>query len=167
MIDEGIYAIFQITDQIEEGEPGFETVKEQMRFEAKKAKIAKNFIEQLSGKSTLEEVATAANSDVKSAKVNFESASIQGAGGNESNIIGAIFSGLKEGQMTVPLEGNAGVYVVLVTGTVAAQETSDYSEQKVEMLTNIKQGVSGKVYQGLYEQAEVEDNRKKIEYGAQ
>lgn len=169
LIDEGVYAIFQIIDQIEEGVPSFETVKEQMRFEAKKAKVAKMYQEQLSGKSNLEEVATAAGVDIQTAKVSFDSPNIQGAGGNEPKIVGSIFAGLKQGQMTVPLEGNAGIYVILVTGTIEAQETSDYSEVKNELQSTLrdKEKVSGKVYQGLYDQADVEDNRKKIKYGAQ
>jgi peptidyl-prolyl cis-trans isomerase D len=166
LIDEGMYGIFQISDVIEEGTPSFETVKEQMKFEAKKAKIAAKFIEQMSGKNTLEDVAAAVNGEVVLAKVNFESTSIQGAGGNEPNVVGAIFSGLQKGQMTVPIEGVAGVYVVLVTDVLTPQETTDYSAQKAELKSTISQNVSGKIYSGLLEQADLKDDRKKIEFGA-
>ncbi|MEZ4938371.1 MAG: peptidylprolyl isomerase [Crocinitomicaceae bacterium] len=165
LTNDGVYSIIQLTDIIDEGAPEFETVKEQMRFEAKKDKIAKKYATMLAGKNTLEEVAQAANSEIKTAKINFENTNIQGVG-NEPLVIGAIFSQLKEGQMTVPITGNSGVYVVLVTNVLNPQETTDYTAQKEEMKLMMTQNVSSKIYQGLVEEADLQDDRKKIEFGA-
>ena len=164
LTDEGMYSIFQLDSKIEEGAPGFESVKEQMRFEAKKEKIAKHYVDMLSGKGTMEQVAQAAGSEIQTAKVSFDNGNIQGVG-NEPMIVGAICSGLKEGQMTIPLEGNTGVYVVLVTNVIQPQETTDYTAQKAELKTKMIQNVSGKIYQGLLEHADLKDDRKKIEFG--
>ena len=164
LTDEGVYTIIQLTEIIDEGAPEFDVVKDQMRFEAKKDKIAKKFVQMLSGKNTLEEVAQAANSDIKTVKVNFESTNIQGVG-NEPIVVGAICSGLKEGQMTVPIEGNTGVFVVLVTNVENPQETTDYTAQKEELKAAMIQNVSSRIYQGLLEDADLKDDRKKIELG--
>lgn len=165
LTDEGVYSIFQLVNKIEEGAPSYETVKEQMRFEAKKEKIAKKYIELLSNKNSMEEVAGAAGSEIQTAKVNFDNTNIQGAG-NEPEVVGAICSGLKEGQMTVPIEGNSGVYVILVTNILAPQETTDYTAQKEELKSRMLQNISSKIYQGLLEHADLKDDRKKIDYGA-
>lgn len=164
LTDEGMYSIFQLDSKIEEGAPDFESVKEQMRFEAKKEKIAKHYVDMLSGKGTMEQVAQAAGSEIQTAKVSFDNGNIQGVG-NEPMVVGAICSGLKEGQMTIPLEGNSGVYVVLVTNVIQPQETTDYTAQKAELKTKMIQNVSGKIYQGLLEHADLKDDRKKIEFG--
>ncbi len=96
--------------------------------------------------------------------ISFETSSIPGIG-PDMKIIGKI-AGMSEGQVSKPLVGLNGVYVIQVTGVVQAGEP-DAQTIMVGMQTQQNQGgvnLRSKVYMGLREIAEVEDLRAEAEY---
>jgi len=97
--------------------------------------------------------------NVQKAEVTFGNPQITGAG-YEPEIVGAIFSGLKDGQITVPLIGKNGVYVAQVEKTVKAPEAANYMVEKNQLLSTARNNVQGATRKALAKQADVVDNRR-------
>ncbi|MCT4560786.1 MAG: hypothetical protein N4A41_05340, partial [Crocinitomicaceae bacterium] len=98
------------------------------------------------------------------AVVSFSSPQIN-AVGFEPEIIGAVFSGLKDGQKTVPLMGRNGVYVVQVKKTTKAPATSNYTEQKAALTQTAKGSAPNTAKAALMEKANIVDNRRFLKIG--
>ena len=160
------YIIAILSSIKEEGTPSFENVKLRMRNDLIQKKKAERLIAKMVGaKSLLDEIVKKnPGARIQSAEVVFAKAQIQGAG-YEPKIIGAIFSGLKDGQMTVPLEGNSGVYVVLIKKTQKAPAVSDYSAEKEKLEQQLKGGIDAKISNALRKVYDVKDDRKFFEFG--
>jgi peptidyl-prolyl cis-trans isomerase D len=154
-----------LSNIIPEGAPEFEDVKDQMRFPALKDKQAKIYIEKMSGKNSLEEVAKVVkNGQILSAEVYFASNVIQGGGGNEPEVIGKLFTKIPTGSMTKPIKGSTGVYVVIVESETKAPETTDYSLNRTNMQLARAGAADGLVIKALREKADIKDNRRRIEF---
>lgn len=165
ILDGNTFKVVYMANIIEKGEPKFEDVKEQMRFPALKDKQAKVYIEKMSGKTTLEEVGKViTNPLILTSEVSFGSNAIMGGGGLEPEVIGKLFTNIHTGQMTVPIQGRAGVYVCYIESEISAPETSDYSLQQTNMRVARAGSADNLVIRALREKADVEDNRKKIKY---
>ena len=160
------YVVAYLTNVIEEGVPEFEDVKEQMRFPALKDKQAKIYIEKMSNKGSLEEVVgVVEKGQILNAQITFGANVIAGGGGNEPEVIGALFrEELQEGFMTVPIQGRTGVYVCILDGITEAPETTDFTVEKDYITTARRGSADNLVIRALREAADVQDNRKKIEY---
>ncbi|ARV12422.1 hypothetical protein BTO09_08740 [Gilvibacter sp. SZ-19] len=123
----------------------------------RKQKKAKMIREQLSG-STLEEIAQSQSQTVQTAQaINRKSPTIAGAA-TEPKVVGAAF-GLKPGEVSGPIDGNNGVYVVRLTAKNIAPELEDYSAFVAR--ARQAQGTSDAVnaYNALKKAADIEDNR--------
>lgn len=83
-----------------------------------------------------------------------------GASAREPEVVGALFSGLKDGKMTTPLKGTAGVYVVKIEQSVSAPNATDYSVQRAKLTTDRRAQVQGSAMNALKDMAEVIDNRR-------
>jgi peptidyl-prolyl cis-trans isomerase D len=89
----------------EKGAPTFEEMKEKVRSNYRRDKKAEILIAQMSKAKSIGELANPANGvNVQQAEVTFSAPQIRGAG-NEPAIVGAIFSGLKDGETTKPIKG--------------------------------------------------------------
>ncbi|MCB9225417.1 MAG: peptidylprolyl isomerase [Crocinitomicaceae bacterium] len=166
MLDGKNYVVAYLSNIIEEGEPKFEDVKEQMKFPALKDKQAKIYIEKMSNKKSLADVVSVTtNGQILNAQVTYGANSIAGGGSSEPAVIGSIFrEELQTGFMTVPIQGNNGVFVCIIDGITPAPETTDYTAQH-QYLTQSKRGSADNlVIRALRERADVEDNRRKREY---
>lgn len=166
ILDGGNYVVAYLTNIIEEGEPEFEDVKEQMKFPALKDKQAKIYMEKMSGKSSLEEVVQVVKKgQILNAQITFGANVIAGGGGNEPEIIGALFRDeMQTGYMTVPLKGRTGVYVCILDGITKAPETTDYTMEREYVMAARRGSADNLVIRALREAADVKDNRRKIEY---
>ncbi|MBD3636130.1 MAG: peptidylprolyl isomerase [Crocinitomicaceae bacterium] len=166
ILDGDKYVVAYLTNVIEEGVPEFEDVKDQMRFPALKEKQAKIYMEKMAGKSSLEEVVQVVHKgQILTADVSFGANVIAGGGGNEPEIVGSLYRDeLEVGFMTVPLKGRTGVYVCILDGITKAPETSDYSLQKTSLTQARRGSADNLVIRALREAADVQDNRRKIEY---
>ncbi len=120
----------------------------------KKAEIIKN---KISG-TTLSEIAQSQNQSVKTAgSVSMKAPTIAGAG-NEPKVVGAAF-GLKQGEVSDPIEGSRGVYVIEVTKITEAPGLDNYAAFAGQEAQKSRTAVSSKVLNALKEAADIEDNR--------
>ena len=156
--DKDKYVIAIVSAIKEKGEPLYEHVKKQMEKEIIEEKKAKRLMNQMAKKS-LTELARLGNTTVMDAQVTFGNPSI-GNAGYEPEIVGALFSVIKDGKTTLPLKGKTGVYVIKVKSTTKAAATSNYNAERDQLLNTLKGSVQGQVLTALKKRAEVIDNRK-------
>ncbi len=124
-----------------------------LRNEKKAAKIK----EKMTG-ATLEAVSKTTGSPIKEAlDVVAANAFIQTIGA-EPKVVGTAFA-LKAGKVSEAIEGNAGVFKIKVKSTVKAPAPASYDEQVARLNGQSKGSVSGRVYNSLKKDAEIEDNR--------
>lgn len=120
----------------------------------KKAELIKNRV----SVSTLEDLATAENTSVKTASaITMKSPTIQGAG-REPLVVGTAF-GLGEGETSGLIEGVNGVYMVQVTKVTPAVKLDNYQAAANRLEQQKAATVNSKLYNALKEAAEIEDNR--------
>jgi peptidyl-prolyl cis-trans isomerase D len=163
--DEGRYVIAIVSSiRKEKGEPAYADVYERMRVEAIKEKKAQKFIGQIGKSRDLNALAKKFNTTVNNAEITFANPSIQG-GGYEPEIVGSLFSGLKDGATTLPLTGNAGVYVFRLNKTTKAPAAANYDTERKQIASQARQSQQQEVMQALRKKAEVYDNRILTELG--
>lgn len=162
--DKEKYVIAMISAIRPEGEPLFENVRAQMERELIQEKKAKRFMNQMAGK-PLQAISKRFNTPVIDAEVTFGNPQISNAG-YEPTIIGNLFSGaLKNGQRTLPLKGETGVYVIQIKTSTKAPATTNFQAEKDQMIQGLANQVEGQAMGGLRKKAEVVDNRKLSELG--
>lgn len=157
--DQGRYIIAIVSSIREKGVPNYEDVEARMRLEVIKEKKAKRFINQMLNEKSLEALAKKVNSTVMSGEVIFANPQLQG-GGYEPSVVGSLFAGLKDGQVTVPLKGEQGVYVIRLNKTIKATVTGNYEAEKQQLTAAAKTSLQNGVKQALLKKADVKDNRK-------
>lgn len=153
----GGYAVVQM---VKKNEAGFMTpenasatamgaIRNQKKAEIIRAKI--------SG-SDLNDIAKANGVSVSSASaVNMKNPTLAGAG-REPLVIGTAF-GLKEGEVSKPIDGARGVFVIKVTKKNAATPLENYQPIANRLNTTKSSTVYTGAYNALKEAADVEDNR--------
>lgn len=143
-----------------EGESKFEDVKLIVKNDYVQDQKAKRFIAKMSKDKKLESLAQSIKGgSVQKAEVTFANPQITGAG-FEPDVVGALFSGLKDGQSTKPLQGKQGVYVVRIDKTLKAPAADNYDVEKGQLLSTNKAKIQGDATKALVEKAEVVDNRR-------
>ena len=111
----------------------------------------------------LADIAAAQGQTVKNATgVTMSNTTLSGAGA-EPKIVGAAF-GLGQGEVSKPIDGNRGVYVVEVTKVSEATKLENYAAIIARLSNARKDNVQTKVYSALEAAAEIEDNRAKTVY---
>lgn len=155
--------VAMVTDIIEEGIPSFETVKDRMKSEVRKEKQAQYLVDQMVGNEDLQALANEMNAKLQSEGLTFSSNNV--AVGREPKILGTAFSGLIDGQTSVPVVGNSGVFVLRVDNTVEAPETTDFSTEIEQLNSQKKTTIQNQHRSALIQGADVVDNRKLRSYG--
>ncbi|WP_242091848.1 SurA N-terminal domain-containing protein [Aestuariivivens sediminicola] len=155
------YAIVQLVARHDKGlmavEDASATVLPLIRKE-KKAQMIKDRITA----TTLEDVAAAENTSVRSASaINMKTPTISGAG-REPLVVGTAF-GLDEGETSGLIVGEKGVYMVQVTKVTPAVELDNYQAAANRVEQRKSGTVNSKVYNALKEAAEIEDNRARTQ----
>ncbi len=161
--DKNRVVVAMVADIIEEGVPEFATVKKQMKSEVRKEKQAQYLIDQMVGKEDLQALAREMGAKIESEGLTFSASNVQV--GREPQIIGTAFSGLIDGQKSVPVKGKSGVFVVRVDNTKPAPETSDFSTEKTQIASQRETQIKQRYRSALLNGAEVIDNRKLRKYG--
>ena len=111
----------------------------------------------------LADIAAAQGQTVKNATgVTMSNTTLSGVGA-EPKIVGAAF-GLGQGEVSKPIDGNRGVYVVEVTKVSEATKLENYAAIIARLSNARKNNVQTKVYSALEAAAEIEDNRAKTVY---
>lgn len=110
---------------------------------------------------TLAEIAKNNNSSVQTASaVNLKNPTLAGAG-NEPEVVGAAFS-LKPGEVSKPITGDKGVYVVELISINKAPDMESYRGFANQETGQRRQTVVSRVFEALKENAKIEDNRAKF-----
>jgi peptidyl-prolyl cis-trans isomerase D len=156
--DKDKYIIAMVSSIKEKGQPKFEDVKAQMEKDLIEEKKAERLINQMAKIKSLDKLAKSANSAVMTADVTFGSPQISNAG-YEPEIVGALFSAIKDKKRTLPLKGKNGVYVIIVNKTVKAPSANTNVERD-QLLTTIKGSAQTQALEALRKKADVVDNRK-------
>jgi len=123
----------------------------------KKAKLLK---EKAKGAS-LAEIAKNNNASVQTASsINLKNPTLAGAG-NEPEVVGAAFS-LKTGEVSKPITGDKGVYVIEMLAINKAPKMESYKSFAMKEASQRRQAVVSRVFEALKENAEIEDNRARF-----
>ena len=161
--DKDKYVIAMVSSIKEKGEPKFEDVKTQMEKDLIEEKKAKRLINQMAKSKSLELLAKAGNTSIMTAEVTFSMPQINGTG-YEPEIIGSLFSAIKDGKRTLPLKGKNGVYVIVVNKTTKAPAAANYNVERDQLLASLKgSSIQNQVIDALKKKADVVDNRKLFE----
>lgn len=154
------FVVAHLAEIREEGIAPIEQVEIQVELGAKKKKKAEMFINEMKGFTNLQELASKIGGTVETANdVAFANYSVP-VMGQEPRIIGMIPT-LKKGQMSIPLEGQTGVFVVLVNEVTSAPAVTDYSSYKIQ-LEQMYGNNANRAYEALQNKFGVTDERYKF-----
>lgn len=122
----------------------------------KNKKKAEKIKAKLNG-SSLASLATANKVTVMNAvDLTLSNPALPGAG-FEPKVVGTAFAS-KVGQVSKPIEGNSGVYVVVTKAVTKAPAIKDFKEQVTQLSAQAK-GNAGRIMSALRNEADIEDNR--------
>ena len=162
--DKDRYIIAMVSSIREKGAPTFEDAEVLMKRDMIEDRKAQRFTNQLLKDKSLQGMAKRANTQVMKGEVTFANPQITGAG-YEAEVIGALYSGLKDGQKTLPLKGKIGVYVVRIDKTTKAPTAANYNAERDQLLGAIQGNLQGQILTALKKKAEVMDNRRFLKAG--
>lgn len=155
------FLVAKLTKIKQEGFVPLEEVKQEVEAAVRKENKGKMLTEQLQGAATLEDAAKKINGRIDTAaSINFAYAFIPGVA-REPKVVGAI-SAMKVGQVSKPLVGERGVYLVKVTLETPPAVNPDLALNKMQILSGIKSRVDGEVFDALKDISDVKDFRAKF-----
>jgi parvulin-like peptidyl-prolyl isomerase len=140
------------------GVPDLEDVKEMMMIPARKDKKAEMVWSEMSGNS-LDEVSNRVKQPVLDATLRFSDFTIPGGGGNEPEVVGAVFANYQDGDIIGPVKGRVGVYTILLQQSTPAGDPGDLSATRNSLTMGMRAGVENAIYAALEKLANVIDNR--------
>ena len=156
--------VLMLTNITEEGVQPLEEVRPEIEIAVKREKSTKSlteeFNQQIEKTTSFEELATAMNLTAEKASLmSFTSNVIPQ--GFEPSVVGA-FYGLEEGQMSQPIVGENGLYVVVLDEIKKSEAPKNYSSIKKQLEGQKNSRPSNSVFSALKEKASIEDNRAKL-----
>ncbi|MEX2380642.1 MAG: hypothetical protein WD530_07850, partial [Vicingaceae bacterium] len=158
---EDAFVVAMVERVDEEGVSPLDKIRNRIEFLAKQDKKAEQFIQEMSGFSDINELASSQNLIIETAsEVTFENPTIPGVG-MEPKVIGKAFS-LEKGQMSVPIQGNSGVFVVAIDSKSEVGEPNLASTRSSIERSVDRRITNGAVFSALKEKAEITDNRNKF-----
>jgi peptidyl-prolyl cis-trans isomerase D len=158
------YVVAKLTDISEKGVLPLEKIKKDIeplvRNRVKGHMLAKKLEDASNGAKTISQVAQKVNRPVTPAQnIVFANPVIPG-GGQESKVIGTVF-GLDPNEMSKPIIGESGAFVVQVNGFTAPAPLTNTFKQKEQIRQTLTQRAQGQVFEVLKEKADIKDNRLK------
>ena len=157
---EGAFVVAIVENVDEEGIAPLDKVRNRVEFLARQEKKAEILKTELSDASDIGSLAGKTGLAVENANVTFASPAIPGVG-LEPKVIGAAWS-LTPGQLSQPISGNNGVFVVSVDKNVSAGEPNLAEVRQNEFRSIATRIDNGSVYNALKEKADLVDNRSKF-----
>ncbi|MDT8347666.1 MAG: peptidyl-prolyl cis-trans isomerase, partial [Flavobacteriaceae bacterium] len=156
------YAVARLIKKTPKGLMDEETAAATALPEIRKQKKAEKIIANLAG-TDLNALASQQGQSLKTAAdLNRTSFTLSGAG-KEPKVIGAAF-GLQEGEVSRPIRGEQGVYVVKVTAVRPAPELDNYISYVNQLKANQKapEQMLQKLFEALKNAADIKDKRAEI-----
>ena len=157
-LTDGGYAVVQLTSRNPEGISSIEEVRDEVTKILLKKKKIEVIKKRFKSKSSLE--ALIENNDFlieTATAVNQQNPTIPGYG-NEPYVIGAAFS-LRENQISNLLEGNNGVYKILLIKKNQAIDIGNYQNFGLSVRDSKDENIPESIFNALNSVAEIEDNR--------
>lgn len=156
------FVVATVTDVLEKGFRPVEKVSEQIKAELIREKKATLIIEKLNAQiaktPSIEGIAAAIGSEVKSAPaVNFAAYQF-GVAGFEPAVVGKV-SVLPVNKISAPIKGNAGVYVVLPTNPQVSNAPFDAKMQVMMLNSRLSYSLPYTIIQDIRDKADIVDNR--------
>lgn len=124
----------------------------------KAALITEDFNNKMKNGATLTDLASNINQEVKTAQGVYFSAYQFGMEGFEPAVIGKTTT-LKLNQVSAPVKGNAGVFVVQAINVQKSEQQFDLATEKVNLTSSYKYALPNSIMMNMRDNAEVEDNR--------
>jgi peptidyl-prolyl cis-trans isomerase D len=158
------FVIAAVTAIREKGPSPLDQIKNEIELEVRKNKKAEKIIEQfrsyISADSSLDNVAAKMGLQIQEASnISFSSISIPTAG-IEPKVIGEA-SSLPEGVLSQPIQGNNGVYVLVVNRITESNEINTLTTRnRINMMRQSR--VYSEAYQALLDASNIKDNRYKF-----
>lgn len=157
---EGAFVVAIVENVDEEGIAPLDKVRNRVEFLARQEKKADMLKKELAGATDIGALAGKTGLSVENANVTFASPAIAGVG-LEPSVVGSAWS-LAPGQLSQPIAGNSGVFVVSVDKNVDAGEPNIAQVRQNESRSIASRVDNGSVYNALKEKAELVDNRAKF-----
>ncbi|MCX6291408.1 MAG: peptidylprolyl isomerase [Bacteroidetes bacterium] len=159
------YVIAHLVDIKEKGFLPLEEVKPQVTAMVKKEKkaeiLAEKFSKQAAGATTIDAVAQKLNvAAVDADNVSFVNTFLPAAG-SEPKVVGTAFA-LKQGELSKPIKGDNGVYMIMVKSFTEPPAAKDYEANRKQLVDQRKSRSEYEVFNALKEKANIEDNRGKF-----
>ncbi|MAW97169.1 MULTISPECIES: peptidylprolyl isomerase [unclassified Leeuwenhoekiella] len=157
---DGGYLVVQVTKKTEKGLMSVDEASPRVTPILRNEKKAAMIREKISG-NDLNAIASANGVSVQtSTGVNLKNPTLAGAG-TEPKVVGVAF-GLEKGEVSKPIDGNKGVYVVKVTEITPARELDNYASFAIQKQNADRATANGRVYQALKDAADIEDKRANV-----
>jgi len=137
-----------------------ENTKSAIEFEVMNEKKAAILAAKMKG-SSLTEIAKAVNTEVKTSNNTTLATSNIESIGNEPAVVGRAF-GLAENEVSAPVTGNIGVFVVMLKSKTEAPLPDNFDQQKQAALGQLRGQAKQRANQALVETSGMEDNREKV-----
>ncbi len=142
-----------------QGEPEFAAVEQEMRTAAIKEAKGELYASKMN-EGSLDEIATAIGSSVKAASniaLKFPTVSAAGAK-PEPKVVGRAFA-IANGEVSMPIVGENGVWVIAPTSSTEAAEKSDFLSEQTSLLARARGAVTQRISNAMLDAAELTDNR--------
>lgn len=147
----------------EEGFSEIDDIREELTAGAVKEKKAEQFIQEFENAKAgdIQTIADAMNLPVETkSDILFSAPSIQGLG-RELEVLGTV-GGMVTGDISKPIQGDQGVYVVYLESKSEAPEQASYSGNAAALNTSLAARVDYEVFEALKKKADITDNRSKF-----
>lgn len=156
------YVVAKLTGIRPKGQLSLEDVKKEIEpavlNKVKAAKLEQKLNDALKGAKTIDEVAQKVGKTAKAEQnIVFANPVLPGVA-QENKVVGTVF-GLQPKQLSKPIEGNQGIYVVEATDFVNPPALTDINRQKQQVSQQVKQRAANQAFQALLDKAEITDNR--------
>ena len=160
MMDGENYIFGMLSNIVEKGSKSFEDVKNQIEKEIINEKKSKLIAAELikSGES-IEEM----SSYMDSLGIKFESKTTTVTQRDfiesKSKVLGVAFSGLANNDISLPIIGGDGVYVLKINDSGENLEKAKYAEEQLRLIQEGQNGLSKMILESLRKKADISDNR--------
>jgi hypothetical protein len=156
--------VLMLSDIVEEGTQELEDVRMQVESALRKEKssqaIVAEFSQALASATDINSLGKQMNlASEQATTLSFSSNTIPG--GFEPNVVGA-FYGVEKGQLSAPIIGNSGVYVVSPSDLKDSQVPKEYSSLKKQLEAQLQPRANFEVFNALKAMSDIEDNRVKF-----
>ena len=157
----GSFVVSKLVEVHEDGVAPLDRVKAEVEIGAIKDKKAELFLTEMQGHTNLKEAAEALSlPELRADDIIFEGFSIPGLG-REPNVLGKMFT-MNLDDLSVPIKGENGVYIIQVSKVDEIPEVSDYSIATLQLNQARSSRVNFEVFEALKDRVDIEDNRHKF-----